>query len=129
MDMETAKKRIVWVEDDKLLGSLLAQKLAAAGFDLFCATSGKEALQSLDSLSAAPPDLIMVDLILPDMNGFDILERINKDSRFAAVPRMVLSNLDAAVDQKRAHLLGAKKFLVKALTSLDQIVAEVRSAM
>src|SRR5579872_5895057 len=117
--MAAEKKKIMWVEDDKLIGALLAQKLVASGFDLYCATSGKEAFQSLEVLGAKLPDLIMVDLVLPDMSGFDILNGLSKDERFSKIPRMVLSNLDDASDQQRARLLGAKKYLVKALNSLD----------
>ena len=125
--MEQPHKKIIWVEDDKLLGSLLSQKLTAAGFDLVCVQSGQDAFAALENIPKALPDLIMVDLILPDMDGFDILDKLGKDPRYAQIPRMVLSNLDSLQDQKRAMLLGAKKFLVKALTSLDQIVNEVKT--
>jgi CheY-like chemotaxis protein len=124
--MTATKKRIVWVEDDKLIASLLAQKLIFAGFDLFCATSGREAIQSMQSLSATLPDLIMVDLLLPDMDGFEILEKIKAEPKLAGIPTMVLSNLDTYADKERAQKLGAKKFLVKAVTPLDDIVAAVR---
>jgi CheY-like chemotaxis protein len=124
--MAADKKRIVWVEDDKLIAALLAQKLMFAGFDLFCATSGREALQSLNNLQTLLPDIIMVDLLLPDMDGFQILEKIGQDPRLAKIPTMVLSNLNAAADIERAHKLGAKKFLVKATTPLDEIVAAVK---
>lgn len=120
------KKKIIWVEDDKLLGALLAQKITAAGFDLYCATSGADGLKALEELSGKLPDLIMVDLLLPDMSGFDILEKLQKDARFSRIPCIVLSNLGKIADQERAEKLGAKRYLIKALYSLNQIVDEVR---
>lgn len=125
--MAEDKKKIMWVEDDQLIGALLAQKFAASGFDLYCAKSGAEAFQSLETLAPAKPDIVIVDIVLPDMDGFQILDRLNQDGRLVDVPRMVLSNLDNEKDQRRAALLGAKKYLVKATTSLDQIVNEVRA--
>ncbi|MDE2041310.1 MAG: response regulator [Patescibacteria group bacterium] len=124
--MTVTKRKIMWVEDDQLIGALLAQKLSHAGYDLFCATRGKEALDALQSLEDFMPDIIIVDLLLPDMDGFEILAAINKNPRVAGVPRMVLSNLDGQSDKDRAFKLGAKKFMVKAVTSLDEIVSAVK---
>ncbi|MDE2172793.1 MAG: response regulator, partial [Patescibacteria group bacterium] len=90
------------------------------------ATRGKEALDALQSLEDFMPDIIIVDLLLPDMDGFEILAAINKNPRVAGVPRMVLSNLDGQSDKDRAFKLGAKKFMVKAVTSLDEIVSAVK---
>ncbi len=116
-------KKILWVEDDRLIGVILAKKLIASGFDLTHAKNGEEALASLAS---SIPDAIVVDLLLPGMSGFDILQRTNMDPRLKKVPTMVLSNLSKPSDIEKAHTLGAKKFLVKASTSLDQIVSEVK---
>ena len=100
-----------------------AQKLVAAGFELFHAKNGEEALEILKTVL---PDVIAVDLILPGMSGFDILQKVNMDERLKKIPKMVLSNLSKPSDIEKAHALGATKFLVKAATSLDQIVAEVK---
>lgn len=118
------KKKIVWVEDDKLIGTILAKKLVASGFSLFHAKNGTEALAYL---SNEVPDAIILDLLLPGMNGLDILQRIKADARLKNVPVMVLSNLNKQSDIDRAKTLGAQKFLVKAAASLDQIVSEVRN--
>ena len=118
------QKTILWVEDDKLIGNILGKKLQSSGFNLIHATNGEEALQQLQSVT---PQGIVVDLLLPGMNGFDILERIRKDARFAKTPVMVLSNLSKPSDIEKAKNLGAQKFMVKAIASLDQIVAEIRS--
>jgi CheY-like chemotaxis protein len=117
-------KAILWVEDDKLIGSVLGKKLASSGFYLFLAKNGQEAL---DHLKDSVPDGIVLDLLLPGMSGFDILQSIKKnDGDLARVPVMILSNLSKQSDVERAKVLGAQKFIVKAAVSLDQIVAEVR---
>ena len=63
---------------------------------------------------------------MPGMSGFDILQKIKADPRLKDVPTMILSNLNKQTDIERAKILGAKKFLVKAAASLDQIVGEVK---
>ncbi len=117
------KIKLLWVEDDKMIGTILAKTLVAAGFDLFHAKNGEEALQALKSIT---PEVIAVDLILPGMSGFDILEQVNKEEKLRDIPKMILSNLSKPADIEKARNLGATKFLVKATTSLDQIVAEIK---
>lgn len=117
------RKKIVWVEDDKLIGTILSKKLIASGFDLFHAKDGPEALRHLaDNV----PDAIVIDLLMPGMSGFDVLQKVKADPRLKNVPSMILSNLNKQSDIERAKVLGAQKFLVKAAASLDQIVQEVR---
>lgn len=117
------KKKLLWVEDDKLIGTILAKKLISSGFDLVHVKDGEGAISSLEGRI---PNVIIVDLILPGMNGFEILEKIKNDDRFKNVPTMVLSNLSKVSDIDRAKSLGAKKFLVKASTSLDQVIVEIK---
>ena len=117
-------KSILWVEDDKLIGSVLGKKLTSSGFYLFLAKNGQEAM---DHLKDSVPDGIVLDLLLPGMSGFDILQEVKKKGGdLAKVPVMILSNLSKQSDVERAKVLGAQKFIVKAAVSLDQIVAEVR---
>ncbi len=116
-------KKILWVEDDKLIGNILGKKMVSSGFDLVHAKDGEEAMKSLEQFM---PDAIMIDLLLPGMSGFDILKQIRDNPKFKDVPVMILSNLSKPSDLNRAKVLGAQKFLVKATASLDQIVSEVR---
>ncbi len=117
------EKKLLWVEDDKLIGTILGKKLTSSGFNLEHAKNGEEAL---GMLSKGRPDVIVVDLLLPGMSGFEILQKLKMDDNLKGVPRMVLSNLSKASDIDKARVLGADKFLVKASTSLDQIVAEIK---
>jgi len=120
----STKKKIFWVEDDKLIGSILEKKFVSSKFELVHVMNGEEALTRLKDFT---PDIIIVDLMLPGMDGFEILQKVRQDTRFKKTPVMILSNLSKPSDFERAKLLGASKYLVKASSSLDQIVADVRS--
>lgn len=117
------KKKILWVEDDKLIGTILARKFVSSGLDLFHAKNSEEAMAALKQVI---PDIIVLDLLLPGMSGFDILQQVRMDAGLKNVPVLILSNLSKPSDIEKAKILGAQKFLVKAAASLDQIVAEVK---
>ena len=117
------KKKLLWIEDDRLIGTILSKKLVSSGFDLVHVRDGESAITSL---STRVPDVIIVDLILPGLNGFEILEKIKNDENLRKIPSMVLSNLSKISDIDRAKSLGIKKFLVKASTSLDQVIVEIK---
>lgn len=120
-----AKKRVLWVEDDRLISNVLAHRFVATDIDLYRAKSGEEAMELLPSIM---PDGIVVDLMLPGaLDGFDILRKVNDDPQFHNVPRMVLSNLSKSSDWEKARSFGATKFIVKSATSLQKIVKEIHS--
>ncbi len=115
--------KILVIEDDKFLRELLVSKLAAEGYAITTAIDGKEALASLE---AEVPDLILLDLILPDLSGFEILEKIRAKEGWKTVPIIVLSNLDQKEDIDKAHTLGANDFMIKANFSLNEIIARIK---
>jgi DNA-binding response OmpR family regulator len=117
-------KKVLWVEDDKLIGSILEKKFISSGFDLFHAHNGEEAMNHLKD---HVPDIIILDLMLPGMDGFEILQKVRMDQKLKSVPAMILSNLSKPSDLEKAKILGASKFLVKASSSLDKIVDEVKA--
>lgn len=116
-------KKLLWVEDDKLIGTILSKKLVSSGFDLVHAKNGEEALASMRERQ---PDGVVLDLLLPGRSGFDILKDMNDEPSLKKIPVMILSNLSKQSDIERAKAMGARKFLVKAAVSLDQIVEEAR---
>jgi len=118
------KKKLLWVEDDKLIGTILSRKFIVSDFELFHTKNGEEALSILKQTT---PDVIVLDLLLPGMTGFDILQKIRMmDEQIKKIPVIILSNLSKPSDIKKAKILGAQKFLVKAAISLDQIVLEIK---
>jgi len=117
-------KTLFWIEDDIAIADILSQRLAKTEFKVTLFKKGNEALEALKKTI---PDVLVIDLILPGgIDGFGILEATGKDPRLAKVPKIVLSNLSTFADQDRARLLGANDYLVKAATSLDEIVVRIR---
>lgn len=115
--------KILVVEDDKFLRELLVRKLYSEGFTV---ESAIDATGAFDILKRFIPSIILLDLILPGIDGFEILSRIKKDNALAAVPVIILSNLGQKEDIERAMSLGAIDFMVKANFTLDEIVSKVR---
>ena len=117
---------VLVVEDDKFLRELLVRKLASAGFDVQNAIEGTAAFAILEKRK---PSIILLDLILPEMDGFEILTRIKADPKNADVPVIILSNLGQKEDTDKALKLGAIDFMVKANFTLDEIVTKVRTVL
>ena len=113
---------IAWVEDDKFLSDILARKFYNQKAKLFHSKTGPELLEYLKNES---PDVIVLDVMLPGMNGFEILEKVKMDPTKKDIPVMMLSNLGQPGDLERSKMLGAEKFIVKATASLDEIVRNV----
>lgn len=119
-----AKKFVLVIEDDKFLRELLVRKLSSEGFDVLNAIDADAAFAIL---SERKPNVILCDLILPGVDGFEILKRIKADPKISDVPVVILSNLGQKDDLDKAMGLGAKDFMVKANFTLDEIVTKVRS--
>ncbi len=119
-------KNVFAVEDDKFLRELLASKLIAEGYAVETAVDGKEALEKLPTVKA---DVILLDLILPDVNGFEILEKIKASPEHKETPVIVLSNLDQKEDLEKAKKLGAADFMIKANFALSEIVSKIRGIL
>ena len=118
-----AQKRILLVEDDILLSKLLSKKLADNNADVSRALDGEEAISMIKNNPKF--DLVLLDIMLPKVDGFQVLEAIRADEDKKATIVVILSNLGQKNDIERGVSLGAKKFLVKAILSPDDIVEEV----
>lgn len=117
-----AKIKVLIAEDDEFLRGLLAQKLSKESFEVFYATDGAEAV----ALSKQEvPNVALLDVIMPGVNGFEALEQMKLDPVTAHIPVVFLSNLGQEEDIRRGQELGAVEFLVKANYSLDAIVKKI----
>jgi DNA-binding response OmpR family regulator len=116
--------RILVVEDDEFLRELIVGKLKREGFHVSEAINGKAGLQKMKE---DMPQLVLLDLILPGFNGFEVLSHIQGDPSIANIPVVVLSNLGQKEDIDRARELGAKGYLVKAQFTPSEIVEKVRA--
>jgi len=116
------KIKILWVEDDKFLSEILMKKFISLGYTMFKANNGAEALVMAEK---EMPDVILLDIVMPDVNGFDVLQKLKTQDKFKKVPVIMLTNLSSSADIDKSKKLGAVGFIVKAAVSLDEIVAQV----
>lgn len=117
-------KKILLVEDDPFLSSLLKNRLQKEGLDVSLAKDGDEALEFL---KGNKPDLILLDLILPKKSGFEVLEEIRQNPQFGKPSIIIVSNLGQPEDITRTLQLGAVEYFVKAKTSIDELIEKVKS--
>lgn len=120
--MRLTNHKVLSVEDDDFLSNIFGTKLVHEGYTYFHARDGEEALQIADRES---PDIILLDLMLPGMSGFDVLKSLHENPRFTSTPVLILSNLGQKEDIERTKALGATKYLVKAEHDLDDIINEI----
>lgn len=118
--------RILVVEDDKFLRNIIVQKLNTEGFTVEEAVDGEEAFKKIKK---DPPKLILLDLLLPAVDGFEVLRKMQEDKELVKIPVLVLSNLGQDEDIKRAKELGAKDYMVKAYFTPTEIIAKVQKIL
>lgn len=116
--------RILIVEDDDFLRSLAVTKLEKEGFAMETAGTGDEGLEKIMTL---PPDLLILDLMLPNVSGFEILEKIRSTDQTKSLKVVVFSNLGEESDIKRCLDLSVSDYLVKANFTLDELAEKVKS--
>jgi CheY-like chemotaxis protein len=120
------KKVVLIVEDDRFLQKILLMKFVSEGFAVRTAADGAEAISQATSLPK--PDLIVLDLILPVKDGFEVLADLRTMPAVSDIPVVVLSNLGQQHDIDRARQLGAIDFYVKSSLSIQEVVQKVRES-
>jgi DNA-binding response OmpR family regulator len=120
---QVLKMKILLVEDDKFLRTLLEKKLSNEGFEVISAIDGEEAVEKAVS---ERPNLILLDIILPKKSGFYVLEELNKDENLKKIPVFVISNLGQQEDIEKAQKLGVVNYFVKAGLSLEGLVDKIK---
>ena len=121
--METSSKSILLVEDEPLLGNILKQRLEKENLGVNLARDGEEALIFLKTNK---PDLILLDIILPKLSGFEVMEKLKEEPSYKKAPIIILSNLGQGTDLEKGQSLGAVGYLVKAQMSIDDLIEEVK---
>ncbi len=120
----TAVPKILIVEDDLFLANLLSLRFKKEGFEVIQAFSGVEALKKLEEIR---PSIILLDIILPQKNGFEVLESIAQNPQTSNIPVIIVSNLGQESDIEKGKTLGAMDYYVKARLSIDELVLKVRN--
>jgi two-component system, OmpR family, phosphate regulon response regulator PhoB len=120
-------KRILLVEDDQYQRQAEEAVLRLRGFDVAIAVDGEDAMKRL----AGPerPDVIVLDLIMPKLSGFEVLKRVKSDPETRAIPVIVLSNLSQESDRRQVLESGAAEYLVKANLTLQGVVERIEAVL
>lgn len=124
--MHQKKQKILMIEEDPFLRKIYRNKFLKSGFDFIEATNGVEGLSKAFS---ERPDLILLDIILPRKNGFDVLIDLKKNPDTRDIPIIILSNLSQEADIKRGLSLGARDYLVKTEASYTEVVNKVKECL
>lgn len=119
-------KTILFIEDEPMLQKTFEEVLTQEGYATIPALDGSIGLQTAKEKK---PDLILLDLILPRMDGFQVLQQLKEDEATKGIPVIVLTNLESVEDVEKAIELGATTYLVKANYSLSEVLEKVRQTI
>lgn len=120
------KSKILIVEDDQFLVKIYQTKLESEGFDIELALDGEEGIKKAAKFM---PELILLDLILPKMNGFEVLKKLKSEEKTKNIPVIILSNLGQESDVKQGKELGAADYLVKSDHSINEIIDKIKKEL
>jgi len=119
-------KKVLIIEDDSFLQGLEVSKLKKDNYEIMTASTGEE---GMDKINEPGIDLILLDLILPKFDGFEILKKVRETESLKNVPVIVFSNLSEDKDIKKAEELGATDFMVKSNFTLDELVDHINKIL
>lgn len=117
--IDTAGPRILIIEDDPLLSGLISQELQNKKFDVQTSFTGEDGMRVAQTFL---PDIILLDIMLPGIDGFEVLSRLKADAQLKAAMVIILSNLGQESDLQKGMQLGAEKYIVKVTLSLSEVV-------
>lgn len=117
---------ILIAEDDQLIGQAYQAGLQAEGYTVNWVKDGVEALQKM---TEEKPDILLLDLRMPKKDGFVVLEEMNTTGLIKTIPVIVTSNMDQKTDLDRCHKLGVKDYLVKANSSITDVVVAIEKCL
>lgn len=119
-------RKILIIEDEKLILELIHKKLANENYDVSVARDGEEGLKKLKEVQ---PDLVLLDIVMPKMDGFEVLEEMRKDKELQDINVIVISNSGQPVELDKARELGADDWLVKAEFDPQEVIDKVKEQL
>ena len=119
-------KKILVIEDDKFLRELITRKLSDDGFVTVEAMDGEEGIKKVKE---EKPDLVLLDLILPSIDGFEVLSQIKKDENLKSIPIIILSNLGQKEEVEKGLKMGAVDYLIKAHFTPGEIIEKIKNIL
>jgi len=117
------KQLIVLVEDDEFLAELYGTKLTLEGYDVHLANDGEKGLKLIKEKK---PMLVLLDVMLPKMDGFEVLKQLGKEGLAKKIPIILLTNLSQKDEVKKGLELGARDYLIKAHFMPSEVVAKIK---
>lgn len=120
------KKKILVVEDELFFQKLLVSTIVDGGYEVFSAGDGEMGLKILEEKK---PDLLLLDLILPKKNGFEVLEEIKSKDEIKNIPVVVLTNLEEKFDIEKALSYGVRAYLIKAVYRPEEILQKINEIL
>ena len=126
--MENAKQnvKVLIVEDDVMLNKIYQTKLGIVGYKVFAAYDGEEGIKKMEE---SLPNIVLLDLMLPKKNGFEVLEIVKQNIKLNHIPVIILSNLGQGDDIERGKALGADDFLVKSNVKLEMVLEKIEQVL
>jgi DNA-binding response OmpR family regulator len=119
-------KKVLIVEDDPILQRTVFDFLALEGFEMVAASNGEEGIEMAKSEN---PDLILLDIILPKKDGFEVIETLKADEKTKNIPIILLTNLGSLNDVEKALKMGANNYLVKADYKMEEVAKKVKEVL
>ena len=123
---ESKKTKILIIEDDRFIAKMYQTKLSLEGYDVDVAENGQIGVEKIKSFQ---PDLVLLDIIMPEMDGFGVLEVIREDAAINSTPVIIMSNLAQEDHLKRAKALGAKDYIVKSQYTPLDVVKKIQEVL
>ncbi|MCP6718398.1 MAG: response regulator [Patescibacteria group bacterium] len=119
-------KKILIIEDDRFLRELIVRKLSDEGFVTAEAMDGEKGIKKVKEEN---PDLVLLDLILPGIDGFEVLSRMKKDESLKSIPVIILSNLGQKEEVEKGLKMGAVDYLIKAHFTPGEIIEKIKGSL
>lgn len=121
--MPDKKYKIALIEDEPFLASMYSTKLEIEGFEVLKASNGEEGLKIVRE---GKPNLILLDIVMPKMDGFEVLKELRADPEMAKLPVILLTNLGQRSDIEKGLAMGATDYIIKANYTPAQVVAKIK---
>lgn len=120
------KIKILLIEDDPFLLSMYSTKFEAEGFEVVSADDGEKGLAAANREKA---DIILLDILMPKMNGFEVLEKLKAEEKTRDIPVILLTNLNQKDEIEKGLVLGADDYMIKAHFMPSEVVAKIRKVL
>ena len=119
-------KKILIIEDEEIMMDLLKRKLTQEGYEVSVGKNGEEGLRLMREIN---PNLVLLDIIMPKMGGFEVMEKMQEDKELKRIPVIIISNSGQPVELDRAQKLGAKDWLIKTEFEPREVIEKVKKQL